>query len=285
MYQILTNTKNLNMGKIIVGFDFSTGSAKAVDLTIDIANGWQYDIKLVYVKNKDEDETPIREEIERRNAAVAPLLRNIKLDYSIRQGNATQELIRQADEDEAALIVVGTKGMSGERKKLIGGTAYSTIAESPYPVLNVREEFNFNKKLENILVPIDSTPATRQKVPFACKFAQVFGSSITLLGLYTSDSDGTHLSVNNYMAQSAKYLAKMGVDHSTKYLDASKNLTTTTLNYANEIHADLIFIMTEQEETISNLLLGSFAQQMLNHSSIPLLTIRPEEIGINSRWS
>ena len=54
------------MNNIIVGFDFSTGSANAVDLTIDIANKWKSDIRLVYVKKEGEDETPIREEIERR---------------------------------------------------------------------------------------------------------------------------------------------------------------------------------------------------------------------------
>ena len=59
------------MNNIIVGFDFSTGSANAVDLTIDIANKWKSDIRLVYVKKEGEDETPIREEIERRNAGVA----------------------------------------------------------------------------------------------------------------------------------------------------------------------------------------------------------------------
>lgn len=38
------------MNNIIVGFDFSSGSANAVDLTIDIANRFQSDIRLVYVK-------------------------------------------------------------------------------------------------------------------------------------------------------------------------------------------------------------------------------------------
>ena len=40
------------MNNIIVGFDFSTGSANAVDLTIDIANKWKSDIRLVYVKKE-----------------------------------------------------------------------------------------------------------------------------------------------------------------------------------------------------------------------------------------
>ena len=41
------------MNNIVVGFDFSSGSANAVDITIDIANRWQSDIRLVYVKEKE----------------------------------------------------------------------------------------------------------------------------------------------------------------------------------------------------------------------------------------
>ena len=44
------------MNRVVVGFDFSSGSAYAVDLAIDIANRWESDIRLVYVKEKNEDE-------------------------------------------------------------------------------------------------------------------------------------------------------------------------------------------------------------------------------------
>ena len=59
------------MSKVLVGFDFSAGSANAVDVAIDIANRFQQDLRLVFVKEKGQDEKPIREEIERRNAGVA----------------------------------------------------------------------------------------------------------------------------------------------------------------------------------------------------------------------
>ena len=38
------------MSKVLVGFDFSTGSANAVDVAIDIANRFQQDLRSVYVK-------------------------------------------------------------------------------------------------------------------------------------------------------------------------------------------------------------------------------------------
>jgi len=36
--------------------------------------------------------------------------------------------------------------------------------------------------------------------------------------------------------------------------------------------------MTEQESATSNLLLGNYAQQMVNHSPIPVLSIRSKSI-------
>ena len=271
------------MNKIIVGFDFSTGSANAVDLTIDIANKWQSDIRLVYVKKDGEDETPIREEIERRNAGVANLLKGIKLEYVIRDGKVSEQLALQAKEDDALMIVVGTHGMSGFETNWIGKNTYRTITESPVPVLSVREDFDFRKDLENIVIPLDSTTETRQKVPFATRMAKTFGSTIHLLGLYTSDSKDIKGLVNGYVEQVEKYLDKYEVKHKTEYVDAKKNLTVTTLEYADQINADLIVIMTEQEKALTSWLIGNYAQQILHLSKHPILSIRPEQIGSQSR--
>ena len=151
------------MSKVIVGFDFSKGSAYAVDLAIDVANKFQQDLCLVYVKEKDQDEGPIREEIERRNAGVAHLLNGIKMDYVIREGKVSRELCEQAREDNAFLIVVGTHGMSGFEKNWIGRNTYRTIAEAPAPVLTIREDFNIHKSVRNWLQrptsPRHSTPS------------------------------------------------------------------------------------------------------------------------------
>ena len=255
------------MSKILVGFDFSTGSAKAVDLAIDIANRMKADLRLVYVKEKDQDEGSIREEIERRNEGVAHLLHGIKMEYVIREGKVSQELCRQAKDDEASLIIVGTHGMSGFEKNWIGRNTYRTIAESEVPVLTIREDFDFNKALERIVVPLDSTADTRQKVPHAARFAKLFGSELHILGLYTSDS----------MVDT--YLTKAEVNHVCKCVDVPKNLTITTLEYADEVDADMIAIMTEQESSLASFLLGTYAQQMLTLSHRPILSIRPEEVN------
>ena len=272
------------MNNVIVGFDFSTGSANAVDLAIDIANRWHNDIRLVYVKSSpDEDERPLREEIERRNAGVAHLLKGIKLEYTIREGKVPLELAAQAVSDKASLVIVGTNGMSGFRTNWIGKNTYQTITESEVPVLSVREGFNFNKALENIIIPIDSTSATRQKVPIAVKFAQTFGSFVHVLGLYTSNITEIRGTVNSYVKQVETYLTKAKVPYKSVYLNAQKNLTVSTLEYAEEVNADLIVIMTEQEKALSDWFIGTYAQQMLHLSKRPILSMRPEQLGSEAR--
>ena len=267
------------MSKVLVGFDFSKGSAKAVDLAIDIANRLHMDLRLVYVKEKDEDEAPIREEIERRNAGVAHLLKDIKMEYVIRQGKVSRELCAQAKEDDARLIVVGTHGMSGFEKNWIGRNTYRTIAESEVPVLTLREDFNFNKDLERIVVPLDSSADTRQKVPIAAKVAKLFGSELHILGLYTSDNKTIRGIVDGYVRMVDTYLTKAEVKHVTHCVSVPKNLTITTLDYAEEVNADMVVMMTEQESNLTSMLLGNYAQQMLTLSRRPVLSIRPEQVN------
>jgi nucleotide-binding universal stress UspA family protein len=59
----------------------------------------------------------------------------------------------------------------------------------------------------------------------------------------------------------------------------SLNALELALTFAKTIHADLISIMTEQEKSITNILLGSCAHQMINKSSIPVLLFPTKHVG------
>ena len=43
--------------------------------------------------------------------------------------------------------------------------------------------------------------------------------------------------------------------------------------------------MTEQETTTANLILGPYAQQLVNHSKVPVLSIHPKDsIASQTTW-
>ena len=57
-------------------------------------------------------------------------------------------------------------------------------------------------------------------------------------------------------------------------------MINTIIDFALNNKADLISIMTEQNETLADFVLGTYAQQMLNKSPIPVLSVTPKEIFI-----
>lgn len=268
------------MKKIIVGIDFSRGSECAIELAIDMANKIKNSIKLVYVKSNTENDNDIKDKINKLIQRYSPTLTSSTMEYAIVEGKVSQELATMASTLDATMVVVGTHGTSGYEKDWIGRNAYKTIEETTCPVLTIRENFDFNRDLENIVLPIDSSVETRQKVPFAAKIATLFNSKIHILGLYTSGSIITM--VDKYIEQVEKFLEKYNIEYTTEKTGC-ENITNATLEYAENINADLIVIMTEQEKKLSNIMLGSYAQQMIHHSMVPVLTIHPDEINSAAR--
>jgi nucleotide-binding universal stress UspA family protein len=280
------------MKEIIVAIDFSKGSLYALDLSLDIANKTGADILMVWVENQSPDDNlSAGSQIEIKKEASVSLenlkkeyqskLLKSKIDYKIRHGRVYSEIANQAKYDDADLIIAGTHGASGF-DKWMGSNAFRIVTYSPCPVITIRYGFDFNKKLERIVLPIDSTMDTRQKVPFTAKIAKIFGAEIHIVGLYTTTVKAVRRKVDNYLTQVEKYLTQEGVKFTTVTLEAD-NITNETIKYAEQSNADLIAIMTEQEKTAANFLLGPYAQQMVNNCPIPVLSIQPKEINDAAR--
>ncbi|MCX6232004.1 MAG: universal stress protein [Bacteroidetes bacterium] len=281
------------MKEIIVAIDFSKGSLYALELAIDIANKTSANIMMVWVDNETDTDTEFlalgsearndaKLHIEKIQKEYQPKLVNSTLSYKLRKGKVYSEIANQAKYNDADLIIAGTHGASGFEKMWMGSNAFRIVTYAPCPVITIRYGFNFKKKLEKIIVPIDSSADTRQKVPFACRMANYFGAEIHILGLYTTTLKAIRRKVDTYVEQVEKYLGDNKAKYVTSFLDAD-NTTTTTIEYAQQINADLIVIMTEQEKTAANFWLGPYAQQMVNNSPIPVLSIQPVEINNAAR--
>jgi len=195
--------------------------------------------------------------------------------YKIRSGKVDREIINQAKYHDAFLIAVGTHGISGFEPFWVGSNAYRIVTGAPCPVITIRYGEDAKRNISKIVLPIDSTKESRQKVPFTAVLANMFSAEVVILGLVTSEAmDGL---IDSYCKQVEKYLLNEGIIN-TIHKRHAENLTDEAINFARDISADLIVIMTEQETTLSNLLLGSYAQQMINHSELPVLSLRSRNL-------
>jgi hypothetical protein len=121
---------------------------------------------------------------------------------------------------------------------------------------------------------------TRQKVPFTAYIAGLFKAEVFVLSVYTTKVFAIQSRVDGYAEQVIKHLEEENIKYQLESI-LTDNVTTGTIEFAKSMDANLISIMTEQEKTTKNLWLGPYAQQMVNHSPIPVLSIHPHEFLIS----
>ncbi len=281
------------MKQILVAIDFSKNSIQALEYAISIANIVKAHIMMVWVDKPDtEDSIYKNTDNEHRHEAklrfeelVAKYSKSLKkgtLSYKLRKGKVYKEVANQAKYNDAYLIIAGSHGVSGFESFMIGSNASKIVTYSPCPVVTLRETYSAKKIIKKIVLPVDNSSSTRQKVPFAMELAQCFGSEIHVLEVQSSTLKSIRAKVTSYTAQVEKFLTENKVQHVVKSVDGS-NITTAIIKYAEAEKADLIIIMTEQEEETANIWLGPYAMQMVNNSPIPVLSIHPKEIETLAR--
>lgn len=276
--------KTTAMKKIIVAVDFSTGSIHALRYAIAIANKAQSDILMVWVDKTASPESiysisveDYRTEAVRRFTELVdqyqPLLTGGKLEYKLRKGKIYLEIVNIAKRQLADLIVMGSHGVSGYEQFWIGSNANRIISIAGCPVISVNSRFELKPEFKKIVVPIDHYNNTLLKIPFTAEFSRLYQSELHLTCVFATTMTAMHKRVENFLDRARKYLDKANVPYHVEYIH-STDVTKSTIEYAQSIDADLISIMTEQDD---NGLLGPCAQQIVNLSPIPILSMHVDD--------
>ena len=277
---------------ILTGIDFSDCSINALEHAISIANKSAADLSMVWVNRPTNgkeiynvDPENITSEViklfEELLVKFQPRLTSGKITYQIRKGKVYEEIIRAADEVDAFLIVVGTHGASGFEEFWMGSNANRIVSATIRPIITIRGGVDISRTVETIVMPIDSTLESRQKVPMTALLAKYFDATIHVLALFSAPAEDIKEMVKEYVKQVVIYLQEYKVKFLLHEMEAN-NLTDATIEYAVGVNANLISIMDEQEITTSNLWLGPYAQQMVNHSPIPVMSIHAQDFTMGA---
>ena len=274
--------------KILVGIDFSDCSINALEHAITIAQRASSGITMVWVNHLDyskeifavEPKDLIKEVEQKFNEIIKKYKSKLgreEFNFQIRKGKVYKEICAIADEINAFLIVIGTHGSTGFEEFWIGSNANRVVSATTKPIITIRAGVNIDKGLKKIVVPLDSTKVTRQKLPMTALLAKFFNAEVHVLGMYTTNLDDIRYRIKNYVDQAKDYFEENDIRHKEEFIETD-HITESTIEYAKKVNANLISIMTEQETKTSNLWLGPYASQMVNHSPVPVLSIHPDRI-------
>jgi len=280
------------MKNFIVPIDFSPASLKGLDLAVLFSQKQYVHIQLVNVLTTSgdyhpstllEEENYAQEKMEEILAAYKDKLGSgSTLKYIIKRGKVFKEVVNQVNSYKDVVVSASTHGASGFEELFAGSNALKIMASTSRPVFTLRSK-PCPKDIKKIVVPIKLHVDTRQKVPVAAELAELFGAEIHLVSISTRHNKRDLARLNSYTKQASVYLKSKKIPHTVKQM-VGDSLPVLTVNYAEAIGADLVVIMSSSIDKW-NVFLGSYAQQMLNRSTFPLLCIKPKEKHIPTGFS
>ena len=284
-------TKKFAIKNILIPYDFSETAALALEHAVFMAKLCKAQISLLHVietysftsaishafsKSQAEFESKIEESTKAKLQEIADAIHKksaIQVKFTTEVGSIYKQIVKVAHDIHANMIIMGTHGASGFSEFLMGSNSFRVVTSSPCPVITVQSHA---KKIgfKDIVLPIDDSNVSRQKVVFAVEVARHYSSTIHIAGLRTNKSADFSRKFDIKVHQVEDYIKEHKLT-STKKMFNGDDLATMSLKYAEEINADLVIIMTEQEANPGFFGIGSAAQTLVNHSKIPVMSVRP----------
>ncbi len=291
---------HFNSNTILIPVDFSETSLLAIKHGAFLAQLTKGDIHLLHVINRHYESyvvigQPVTLDTTSKmtstvTAKLNELANNIKAEYGLNvncivcEGNPTSEIIKTSKEIKASLIVMGTHGYSPLEELVIGSNALKVLTKGACPVMVMSEKAT-KLGYTNILLPIDTSEHTKQKVNYTMELAKKFSAHVHCVGIVAHDEETKEAPMGVIMNQIKAIAKEKDVMCTTEVLTGVKNRATATVNYGQKVNADCIVIMTDQDAELSGFFLGPFSQQVIHLAKVPVIAVKPEEHPENINFS
>lgn len=292
------------MNKILVPVDFEAQSLIALEQSFNLARLMPAEIVLLYVyqqpsgfagifgNNDDNDRLyKIQEKLEELAGKVENE-KGIKASALIEKGKVYSKILEMSEKLPADFIIMGTHSQpltDGEVEGVLGANSSRVIRSSKCPVITINGAHHY-KGCRNILLPLDLTNETRQKVTYAIELAKLFGSGIKVVSALIGKNDASSVfKLQHQLDQVFHFISDAGVNCAAEIIEeagSDKMVVPSIISYAEKQgDIDLIVIMTQQEPGIIEYFVGSHAQEFIRLSTIPVMSIVPKQLGFTSIFS
>jgi nucleotide-binding universal stress UspA family protein len=281
---------------ILVPVDFNPSSLQALSFATDLAEQFGGKVFLLNII-----ETPgliadffasgdalVRITDEAKNRLLK-LSESLKKDYPgisfqnrVERGKPYEKILEVAAEIDARFIILGENHQGRDMKKDLGSTVYHVTLKSPVPVITFKGE---SKAFGNrILVPLDLTRKTSRQLFSALVYGMNYGASISLVSTLVGGIELEKSRIFKKLGDAKKTLEENGVKCDSKLFERSKTPPfERVLEYAKEINASMILVMTHQEGYTYDNYIGAFAHHIINHSEVPVLSLTSSATSLNSK--
>jgi len=259
---------------ILVPSDFSKVGQMALNHAIKVAQTTNADVNLMHIVPKADMLAEAREKL-RIAQEMAKADYNFDIETTARVGTIFEDIGDFAEELEATLVIMGTHGLRG-LQFITGGRALRIVTNSQTPFIIVQEKPIGENGYDDIVVPLDLNRETKQKLSLVADMAKYFNSRVHIIVPGETD-EFLKNTINRNLKYAEDFFTEMDIPYTSRISNLkSDDFDDAIINYATEINADLISIMNLPEVSLSNLIGGSYVQNIItNKADIPVLILNP----------
>lgn len=278
------------MKTILVPIDFSEQSKYALNFAAQLAEKGKLQIQAIHIiegpqnhtfntmgdgiANESEDYFFLKQLLEKtkenmRNLVESKAYAGINIIGSVEIGNPYQSISKAIADHQADLVVMGSKGVSGIDEVLIGSNTEKVVRHAKCPVITIKSEVKLNT-IQNIVLATNLREEQSRLFVELKKLQALTGAKLHLVKINTTNDFHTQRQMQD---EFVRYINdhQLANVHTAIYNETSEE--EGILAYAEDVNADMIAIGTHGRTGLLHLLSGSIAEDLVNHSQIPVWTL------------
>lgn len=258
--------------KVLVPYDFTELSEDALQYAIQIARVINSSVELVHIAGT-------KNELKIAEVALNHMTRDelanidVHVGYKIISGKFIQEMNQLVSSNHYEFAVIKTDGPK-KMERYTGSRAMKIIAGSRIPFLVVQKKPS-HTNISRIVFPLDFRQETKEKLNWIFFLSQFYEIKLSLF-LPNYKDKGLSKKINNNLCFAQKILDRRKMEYQVQVATGDKDFVFETIDFAEQIDADLILIMFNKDIGLKEYLLGPQEQAyIINRPKIPVMCVNP----------
>ena len=263
---------------ILIPTDFTVVAQYAIEAAVPFARANHTSVVLVHIVKEASDISDAVTKVE-QEAEKASKDYGVHVEGIVREGSIFTTIGETVTELDASLVVMGTHGIRG-MQKLTGSWALKVIVTSKVPIIVVQ---SMPKKMsvDRIVFPVDFKRENREKIGWAYYVAKLFNSTVYIIRAEPAKDKKIEQGVRTNLSFTEKFLKSKNIRFEVTAAKGTGSFAKESLQYAEEIDADLILITTTKGISKLDFVLGVSEEDIItNNANIPVMCINPRKAAV-----
>ncbi|WP_049980909.1 universal stress protein [Halolamina rubra] len=211
------------------------------------------------------------------------------VDHELLEGNPAKRLTAHAEEVEADLVVLGRQGISGVKRRVLGGVTEQVLHRSDVPVFVVPDAAE-GFAADRLLVPTDGSENAAQALPHAAALAGIDGGGVDLLNVIDLAAAGGAFNAGGLEPEFVQRLEARGraavedaadelrghdsdaeIRTAVERADPASGVAARIRSYVEDEGVDAVVMGSHGRSNLRRTLLGSVASNVLRRVDVPVL--------------